>query len=150
MNNADFVWCFVPHGYADGAGIDDPPLALDGRRSVRETSRNLTNIPAIIVHSPLKRAVETAQLLGSVTPDFKGSLYPCEWLLPDVKILHAVDYLLEHYAGIDALFVGHNPLLNQILEHFGERHERPMDYAEQVTISMRDHIAPATRKRATG
>src|SRR5947207_3312879 len=104
------------HGVAEEArsGLSDADRALtqDGRRKLRQTLRTASEAdvhPTLILTSPLKRAIETAEIAQKILA-YRGELVQTESLLPDS---HVEEVWAEIHAGRNQLavvLVGHNPL----------------------------------------
>jgi phosphohistidine phosphatase len=72
--------------------------------------------PEVIVSSPLKRSLQTAQFVGTEL-GYEAKVEISAALAPDASFA-AFQKLIERYAGRDeVLFVGHNPNLFQFLGH---------------------------------
>ncbi len=90
----------------------DRPLTDKGVRQMREAAQQLARIapePRRILHSPLRRAVQTATLLGEVWPS--AVLVQCDALVPPVDGAQVLGALGD--AG-DAVLVGHEPELGKL------------------------------------
>ena len=97
------------HGTAEpSAGIDrERPLTDFGRRQVSNAAEKLLAnevSPGCLVHSPLRRATETAVILGTHFPDL--ALVELEEVVPAGDTLYAA---LHRHGLVDPLVVGHAP-----------------------------------------
>jgi phosphohistidine phosphatase len=104
------------HGVAEEerSGLSDADRALtqDGRKKLRQTLRTASEAdvhPALILTSPLKRAVETAEIAQKVLA-YKGELVKTESLLPDSSVQGVWGEIRTHRNQPAILLVGHNPL----------------------------------------
>lgn len=104
----------IRHGIADGhASSDfDRRLTPEGREKFAASVRGLQRLGIQldgVFHSPLTRAVETAQLLE---PILSGAMTELEALAeaPDERLFHALETGPERVA-----LVGHEPWLSQLV-----------------------------------
>jgi phosphohistidine phosphatase len=104
------------HGIAEElrSGLSDADRALtqDGRRKLRQTLRTASDAdvqPTLILTSPLKRAMETAEIAQKVLA-YKGELVRTESLLPDSSVEGVWRELRTHRDQPGIVLVGHNPL----------------------------------------
>jgi phosphohistidine phosphatase len=111
------------HGIAeDGkAGAPDSGRALtpDGRRKLREVlqiARIAGVKPSLILTSPYRRAVETAQVAARVL-GYKAELLRTNALAPGASVVDVWDELRVHKAEEQVLLSGHEPLFGQLLAH---------------------------------
>ncbi len=116
---------FFRHGKAEpprGVSDEERRLTSEGRRDVELVSRLLPAKPKVILSSPLKRAVETAEIIART------------WRVGEVKITDRLRP--DSPSGVDALrdldvkdgyvLVGHNPwILETVEELVGGRLEVP-------------------------
>lgn len=93
----------------------DRPLTAKGQAGMRKVARGLSRcIPdaAVLITSPIRRAVETAVILQR---EFKGAkLLESDMLLPDAPPEELATYLAEtaESSGALPLLVGHEPHLS--------------------------------------
>lgn len=99
-----------------GVGTDAlRPLSDKGRRDVPRMAAELSRregAPALILHSPLRRAAETAGLAAAVLKAAPEPFTPLDNTLPPDQVLEH----LEERAGKSAavLAVGHQPQLGEV------------------------------------
>ena len=105
------------HGRAEGKrpGLRDEERRLteEGRRGVEAVARLLPlPQPPLVLHSPLRRAVETAEIVARVTGG-EARLEPR--LHPDDFGPDALQDILEEHWGGEAplVLVGHNPSMEE-------------------------------------
>ena len=108
------------HGIAEEArsGLSDADRGLtqDGRRKLRQTLRTASDAdvqPTLILASPLKRAVETAEIAQKVLA-YKGELVSTESLLPDSGVEGVWREIRTHRDQPAIVLVGHNPLFTDL------------------------------------
>jgi phosphohistidine phosphatase len=94
------------------------PLSSEGVKMVREQAEFLLSKgarPSLILHSPLRRAVETAKTLAEVLKPKTVELFiPLANTLPAPQLL---DSVLERAKGVDELVcVGHQPQLGELAQ----------------------------------
>lgn len=99
-----------------GVGTDAlRPLSEKGRRDVPRMAAELRRregAPALILHSPLRRAVETAGLAAPVLDGVAEPFQPLDNTLPPDQVL---EHLKERAGGTAAvLAVGHQPQLGEV------------------------------------
>ncbi len=106
------------HGIAeeDRSGLNDADrrLTSDGRRKLRQildTASGADVRPTLILTSPLKRAVETAEIAQEVF-GYKGDLVRSEALLPNSRVEEVWEEIRTHRKEAAVLLVGHNPLFS--------------------------------------
>jgi phosphohistidine phosphatase len=104
------------HGVAEegGAGSSDAERALtdDGRRKLRqvlELAADARVEPALILSSPFKRALQTAQIAKEVLK-YKDEIFRANALIPGADPQDAWSEVRAHAAAESLLLVGHNPL----------------------------------------
>jgi phosphohistidine phosphatase len=96
-----------------GIGERDRPLTPRGRDRMKRAARGLARrAPGVlsIVTSPLRRAVETAEILGRAYQDAPRMETPA--LLPEAEPDELVRFLAESAAGSPVAVVGHEPHLS--------------------------------------
>jgi len=104
------------HGRAEGRrpGLrdEDRRLTPEGRRGVEAVARLLPlDEPPLILYSPLRRAVETAEIVARVTGGearLEPRLHPGDF---GVEALQEI--LGEHWGGRPLVLVGHNPSMEE-------------------------------------
>ena len=108
------------HGLAeeDRSGLSDADRALtqDGRRKLRQTLEAALRAdvrPTLILTSPLKRAVETAEIAQEVLR-YKGQLLRTDALLPGSGVTGVWDEIRVHANETAIILVGHNPLFAEL------------------------------------
>jgi phosphohistidine phosphatase len=108
------------HGIAeDGqAGQPDSERALtpDGRKKLRAVLRVAASAgvaPSLILTSPFKRAVQTAQLAAEIL-DYKGDLLRTQVLEPGSSPKAVWDEIRVHKDEARILLAGHEPLFSRL------------------------------------
>lgn len=118
------------HGHspsAHEAGVEDDfhrPLSDAGRASVTRTINELSRqgaVPALILHSPLRRAVETAGLAAKLLNPAEGAelFLPLQNELGPPDLLEALRRRCEGLEEV--LAVGHQPQLGELAAHLSGR-----------------------------
>jgi|SRR5579883_2027792 len=112
------------HGHAPSAAQAsvasdaERPLSPEGRKAAAETAERLARLggkPSLILHSPLKRAVQTAQETARVLSPEKGVQVfpPLANVLPASELLAALRK--DPAASVpELLVVGHQPQLGEL------------------------------------
>jgi phosphohistidine phosphatase len=104
---------------SDGSGDTDPPLTTDGVAKARGAARGLVKLgvdPAILLTSPLLRAVQTAQIVSQELGIPVDRIRRTDTLKPG----SAPGLLVEELSRVEgetALCVGHAPLLDDVIAH---------------------------------
>ena len=107
------------HGIAEDApGQPDSERALtaEGKkklRSVLKVARAAGVSPSLILTSPLKRAVQTAELAAEIL-DHKGELLRTRALAPDSSPADVWQQIRDHKDESGILLAGHEPLFSQL------------------------------------
>jgi phosphohistidine phosphatase len=108
------------HGIAENARPDqsdsDRALTQEGRRKLREvlkTAKAAELKPSLILTSPLRRALETAEIAASVLA-YKHDLLRTNALVPGGDPSNVWDELRVHKGEPEVLLVGHEPLFSQL------------------------------------
>jgi phosphohistidine phosphatase len=108
------------HGIAEDpeAGQSDSERALtsEGKKKLRNVlraARDAAVAPALILTSPLKRAVQTAQLAAEVL-DYKGDLLRTKALEPGAHPRMVWDEIRVHKDEPAILLAGHEPLFSSL------------------------------------
>jgi phosphohistidine phosphatase len=108
------------HGVAqkDGAGVSDAERALtqDGRRKLRQVLKAASEAqvkPTLILSSPLKRAMQTADIAKAVL-DYKNEIVRSKALLPSSGVEQVWEEIRAHKDEPALMLVGHNPLFAEL------------------------------------
>ena len=111
------------HGIAEDpkAGISDSARALtqEGRRKLREVlgvAHRSKVLPSLILASPLKRTMETAEIAAAVLK-YKGSILQSKLLKPGSTAEQAWDEIRGHRDEESLLLVGHEPMFSQLASY---------------------------------
>lgn len=131
------------HGQAGDAAVDsERNLTPHGTKEVRQSCEGLARIlPApidIILHSPLVRAVQTAEIAESVFQPVRGLQF-CDALRPDGDFQLLSDRLASCPDVSEVMLVGHQPLLGELISHvlLGEvRIEFPLKTAGMAALEL--------------
>ncbi len=108
------------HGVAEEPQAGQPdserPLTPDGRKKLRHVLRTAASAgvaPALILTSPYKRALQTAQLAAEIL-DYKGELLRTAALEPGSSPKAVWDEIREHKEQPRILLSGHEPLFSRL------------------------------------
>ncbi len=111
------------HGIAEDGrdGMDDESRALtpEGRKKLRQVLQTAVkaNVElSLIVTSPLKRAIQTAEIVKSVL-GYKHGLRQSNALIPSSTPEQAWKELRSHRDEPSILLVGHNPLFSDLARY---------------------------------
>jgi phosphohistidine phosphatase len=103
------------------AGQPDSERALtpEGRRKLREVlkvARAAEVKPSLILTSPYRRAVETAEIAASVL-DYKNDLLRTKALVPEGDPSGVWDEIRVHRDEAEVLLAGHEPLFSHLVAY---------------------------------
>ncbi len=108
------------HGIAeDGhAGLPDADRALtpDGRKKLRQVLHTAAKAgvqPTLILSSPLKRALQTADIARRIL-GYKGEIMQTKSLVPGGNVEQVWDEIRTHRDQEALLLTGHNPLFGHL------------------------------------
>jgi phosphohistidine phosphatase len=108
------------HGIAEEGSSNghdaDRALTSEGRRKLRQVLQAAARAgvdPTLILTSPLKRAVQTAEIAQSVLKH-KNDLVPTKALTPGSTVEQVWDEIRAHQNEKALLLVGHNPLFSEL------------------------------------
>ena len=108
------------HGISEEgrAGMSDADRALtaDGRRKLHQVLENAVHAdvkPTLILSSPLKRAVQTAEIAKEVLK-YKNEIVRTKVLLPGSSAEQVWDEIRVHKDESSLVLVGHNPLFDTL------------------------------------
>ncbi len=112
------------HGIAeDGhAGLPDADRALtsEGRKKLRQVLQLAAKAnvqPTLILSSPLKRAMQTAEI-AKRTLGYHGEILQTKALAPGSNVEHVWDELRGHRDENSLLLTGHNPQFEHLAGYF--------------------------------
>jgi phosphohistidine phosphatase len=108
------------HGIAEderpGLGDSDRPLTLDGKRKLRYVLKSVAEAgskPSLILTSPLKRAVQTAEIAAS-SLGYAGEILRTKVLMPGGSPEQVWEEIRAHRSEEGLMLVGHNPLFDAL------------------------------------
>jgi phosphohistidine phosphatase len=108
------------HGAAEDAkaGEPDPARALtsEGRdklRRVMKRARSAELDPSLILSSPYRRALQTAELAAEVL-DYKGEILRVQALTPEASPHHTWEEIRLHKDERSILLASHEPLMSSL------------------------------------
>jgi phosphohistidine phosphatase len=108
------------HGIAeDGhAGLSDSERALtqEGRKKLRQVLQTAAKAgvkPTLMLTSPLKRAVQTAEIAKRVL-GYQGEVLQTKTLAPGSSVEQVWDEIRTHKNELSVLLAGHNPMFEHL------------------------------------
>jgi phosphohistidine phosphatase len=111
------------HGVAEepqtGQPDNERALTSDGRKKLRNVLRTAASAgvaPSLILTSPYKRALQTAQLAAEIL-DYKGELLRTKALEPASTPKSVWDEIRVHKDEGQILLAGHEPLFSRLLAY---------------------------------
>ncbi len=99
---------------AEGMADEDRPLTSKGQRRMKEAAKGLVAIApevVLVLSSPLRRAVETADIVRRAYDDVEYAETPA--LRPEAEPQELAQFLAESASAPTALVVGHEPHLSR-------------------------------------
>jgi phosphohistidine phosphatase len=111
------------HGIAEDAPAGQPDseraLTSDGRKKLRNVLRVAASAgvaPSLIMSSPYKRALQTAQLAAEIL-EYQGDLLRTKTLEPNSAPKAVWDEIRVHKDEARILLVGHEPLFSRLMAY---------------------------------
>lgn len=108
------------HGIAEdqqpGVGDADRGLTVDGRRKLRHVLKSVAEAgakPSLILSSPLKRAVQTAEI-AATSLGYRGEILRTKVLMPGSSPEPVWEEIRVHKNEEELVLVGHNPLFDAL------------------------------------
>jgi phosphohistidine phosphatase len=122
------------HGIADDApaGQSDSERALtaEGRKKLRGVLRTVASAgvaPSLILTSPYKRALQTAQIAAEIL-EYKGELLRTKALEPNSSPKAVWDEIRVHKDEAQILLAGHEPLFSRLTAYLLGSPELQVDF----------------------
>jgi phosphohistidine phosphatase len=128
------------HGIAEDSraakGDADRELTPDGRRKLKDTLRiaDAAEVkPTLILTSPLVRAVQTAELAGTVL-SYKQEILRTKALLPGSSPEQVWDEVRVHREEAGLMLVGHDPLFTRLTGYLLGAPELQVDFKKGAIL----------------
>ena len=122
------------HGIAEDAPAGQPDaeraLTSDGRKKLRAVLRTAAGAgvaPSLILTSPLKRALQTAQIAAEIL-EYQGELLRTRTLEPNSSPKAVWDEIRVHKDEARILLVGHEPLFGRLMAYLLGSPELQVDF----------------------
>ncbi|HUA19266.1 MAG TPA: phosphohistidine phosphatase SixA [Bryobacteraceae bacterium] len=122
------------HGIAEDGQVGQPDaervLTADGKKKLRNVLRAAASAgvaPSLILTSPYKRAVQTAQLAAEIL-DYKGELLRTKALEPSSSPKPVWDEIRVHKDESRVLLSGHEPLFSRLTAYLLNAPELQIDF----------------------
>ena len=140
------------HGVAEdgGNGVSDAQRALteDGRRKLKQVltaALEAKLAPTLILSSPLKRTMQTAELATDLL-NFKGGILQSGVLKPGTTPEQVWDEIRLYRDEPSLLVVGHNPLLGQLAGYLLGSPGMQVDFKKGALMKIQiDSFPPSPR-----
>ncbi len=137
------------HGIAEEgtAGVDDADreLTQEGRRKLRQIIAAVAEAgvaPSLIISSPLKRAVQTAEIASDVLK-YKNQILRTKALLPGASVEQVWQELRVHRDEASVMLVGHNPLFSELPGYLLGCREVQIDFKKGAILRLDlEHFPP--------
>ena len=129
------------HGIAeDGIGKPDSERALtaEGKKKLHEVMKTLREAevkPTLVISSPYRRALETAEI-AIADLGYTGRLETCPALTPDSNPRDAWAEVRTRKAEQDVLLVGHEPLFSSLTGFLLNSPSLSMDFKKGGVVSI--------------
>jgi phosphohistidine phosphatase len=140
------------HGIAEEgshSGNDaDRALTPEGRKKLRQVLQAASDAgtqPALILTSPLKRALETAEIAKAVLK-CKDNLLKTKVLAPGSTTEQIWDEIRAHRDTPSLMLVGHNPLFNELAAYLLGSKEIQIDFKKGALLRIDIDRFPAQPK----
>jgi phosphohistidine phosphatase len=128
------------HGIADAPKPDqadsDRPLTAEGKKKLREimkVAKAADVRPGMILTSPLKRAVETAEIAAAVL-GYKNDLLRTKALVPGSEASAVWDEIRVHKAETEIMLVGHEPLFSHLTAYLLDASSLIVDFKKGALV----------------
>jgi len=130
----------VRHGIAEDGGPKTPDvdraLTPEGRRKLRqilELSSAAGVEPSLILTSPLRRAVQTAEIARDVFK-YANPIVRCKALSPGGSVEQVWDEVRAHRDESALLLVGHNPQFSELAGYLLGAREMRVDFKKGAIL----------------
>lgn len=130
------------HGISEEGrvGLSDADRALtpDGRRRLRQilqTAAQADVKPGLILSSPLKRAIQTAEIAKEVFA-YKKEILRTKALLPGAGTEQVWDEIRVHKDEASLVLVGHNPLFDDLAGYLLGQPELRVDFKKGAILRL--------------
>jgi phosphohistidine phosphatase len=140
------------HGAAEEAkaGKSDADRALlqEGEKKLRrmlEMASQAGVQPTLMLSSPLKRAVQTAEIAQKAL-GYKGEILRTRALVPDATVKHVWDEIRVHRNESSVMLVGHNPLFSNLAGYLLGCAELQIDFKKGAMLRVDVESFPAQPK----
>jgi phosphohistidine phosphatase len=137
------------HGIAEdgqvGQSDSERALTPDGRKKLRTVLRVASSAgvePSLILSSPYKRALQTAQLAAEIL-DYKGELLRTKALEPNMAPKSVWDEIRVHKDETRILLVGHEPLFSRLTAYLLGSPELQVDFKKGAIAGIEVEKFPA-------
>ena len=130
------------HGVAveGGAATSDPdrPLTGEGRKKLRQVLQNAAKAhvqPSLILSSPLKRALQTAEIAKEIL-GYKRDVLETGALKPGSSVEQVWEEIRVHRQEASLMLVGHNPLLENLAGYLLGSRNLKMDFKKGAVLRL--------------
>lgn len=128
------------HGVAEkerpGLSDADRALTQEGRRKLRQVLKAAEKAqvqPSLVLSSPLKRAIETAEIAQEIL-GYKDEILRTKVLLPGSSAEQVWDEIRVHRDEPALLLVGHNPLFAELSGYLLGSSEMRLDFKKGALL----------------
>jgi phosphohistidine phosphatase len=137
------------HGIAEDPQAGQPdserPLTADGRKKLRNVLRAAASAgvaPALILSSPYKRALQTAQMAVEIL-DYRGEVLRTRALEPSAAPKGVWDEVRDHKDEPRILLVGHEPLFSRLTAYLLGSPNLQVDFKKGAMVCIELERFPA-------
>ena len=128
------------HGAAEDGSSHTPDeeraLTAEGRRKLRtvlEAAAKAGTNPTLLLSSPLKRAIQTAELAKNMLK-YKGDVLQSKALVPGSTVEQVWEEIRGHRDEQSLLMVGHNPLFSELSGYLLGSNEIEVDFKKGAIL----------------
>ncbi|MFL6463783.1 MAG: SixA phosphatase family protein, partial [Bryobacteraceae bacterium] len=123
-------------------------LTAEGRRKLRQVLTAACDAKVtldLIISSPLKRALQTAEVARK-TLKYKGDILKSRSLEPGTSVQQVWDEIRDHRDKSFLMMVGHNPLFSQLAAYLLGSPDVQVDFKKGGLMKISfEHFPPAPR-----
>ena len=123
-------------------------LTEEGRRKLRQVLQTASGAgvaPSLILSSPLKRAIQTAEIAREVLA-YKNEILRTKALAPGSGVKDVWDEIRVHRDEGSLMLVGHNPLLSELAAYLLGSQEIEIDFKKGAIMRVDVENFPAQPK----
>ena len=128
------------HGISEEAGLNLPDaeraLTAEGRKKLRQVLQTADNAgvkPSLMLSSPYKRAMQTAEIAKRILK-YEGDIVQTNSLIPRSRAEHVWEEIRVHRSESSLLLAGHNPLFEHLAGYLLGHPDLKMDFKKGALL----------------